>query len=242
MQPDLKIIDSEIRLKDYIRAITLWVEHTSKTNTQIWILENTNSLDILKSECSKRDIDNSRIKYFSTPLDTKSQTNGKSAGEFEMLKSVSRKIMEGDFESVTKVTGRLYVSNFRSCLYFSSKVDFACGRFYSPSHIVDSRFFSLTPEVFELIFNKEIEFSTGMEKSALMNLETFLSMEHYLTYRAFQLESMGYRVSSFPSVPLYIGQSASTGKKLNLFKVNLKIRIANSFRKIAIKFISGYTP
>ena len=78
--------------------------------------------------------------------------------------------------------------------------------------------------------------------TSLNTIKNFRSMEHYLTYRAFQLEDMGLRVTSFPVAPLYIGHSASTGKKLNSTNVKFKICVANLFRKIGIKLISGYTP
>jgi hypothetical protein len=241
-QPDLKIVDPSLRLTDYVNAITSWSQATCESQDQIWVLENTNSISALESAFLETQLDCSRVKFIQIPFDNQSQNHGKSAGEFEMLKYLSHKVIEGKFEYVIKITGRLFVKNFKQCLAKNPNVDFLCGRFYQPSHIVDSRFFCVTPHTYELIFGGEVSFSTRLKESRDLNEKTFLSMEHYLTYCAFQLESLGFLVKSFPAVPLYIGQSASTGKKLDSPVINLKIRMSNSVRKVAIKFLTGYTP
>lgn len=241
-QPDLKVSSPDIRLMDYVAALTLWTQSTKGSDTEIWVLENTNSISALRSAFLETQRDSPRVRFIQIPFDSLSQTYGKSAGEFEMLKMVAREIRKRNFQRITKVTGRLFVKNFKRCLALSPSFDLACGRFYSPSHILDSRFFCVKPEVYEMIFNREVNFSSRLEKLKVFEGNTYLSMEHYLTHCAFQLESLGFSVESFSKAPLYMGQSASTGKRLNSTRVNLKIRVSNLVRKVAIKFLSGYTP
>ena len=241
-QPDLAISDPEVRLHDYVTALKLWNENTKKTETRIWVLENTNSIAKLKEALSDIEIDLEKFRFFQVPLDVNSRIFGKSAGEYEMLKTIKDEQALKSFDLITKVTGRLYVKNFEKCLTFLDSFDFACGRFYFPSHILDSRFFCITPAVYELIFQDNVKFSARISYDENIGGGTYLSMEHYLAYRALELESMGFSVKSFPSAPLYFGQSASTGKKLNSASVEAKIRISNYVRRVAIKFLSGYTP
>jgi hypothetical protein len=70
----------------------------------------------------------------------------------------------------------------------------------------------------------------------------YLSMEHFLAERVLIEEMHGSKISSFSKVPIYRGESASTGKRLDTKPVLLKLRIANVFRGVVIKLLAGSTP
>lgn len=241
-QPDLAIADSETRLADYVISLKYWNEYIKGNDTHIWVLENTNSLGKLEKATTGLELELERIRFIQTPLDENSQNFGKSAGEYEMLKAIMKEVIGSSFDVIIKVTGRLYVKNFEKCLENMNDVDFSSGRFYFPNHIIDSRFFSMKPAVYEFLFGEEIRFATSIGQSPNINTKTYLSMEHYLAYCSLELESRGFLVKSFSNSPMYFGQSASTGKTLNSPMVDAKIRISNLFRRVAIKFLSGYAP
>jgi hypothetical protein len=241
-QPDLAIADSETRLADYVISLKFWNEYIKTNDTHIWVLENTNSLSKLEKATTELELELERIRFIQIPLDVNSQNFGKSAGEYEMLKSIMEEVNGSSFEQIIKVTGRLYVRNFEKCLENMNDVDFASGRFYFPNHIIDSRFFSMRPAVYEFLFGEEIRFTTSLSLARNIDSRTYLSMEHYLAYCSLELESRGFSVKSFLYSPMYFGQSASTGKTLNSPIVDAKITISNFFRRVAIKFLSGYAP
>lgn len=241
-QPNLTIVDPETRLSDYVESLILWNEYIKKNDTHIWVLENTESLNCLEKAISSLNLEFDRIRFIQIPFDLSSQKFGKSAGEFNMLKAVKNQVIESSFDEIIKVTGRLFIRNFEKCLELGKDFDFASGRFYSPSHIIDSRFFCLKPAVYELLFSEEITFAPSLNHFKNIGAQIYISMEHYLAYCSLELESRGFSVKSFSYAPLYLGQSASTGKKLNSPLVDTKIKISNFFRRVAIKFLSGYAP
>jgi hypothetical protein len=241
-QPDLVISDGAIRLNHYVNSISMWIKSTRTSGVEIWVLENSGSIEILSSRIELDPVDASRVKFISTPKDEVSSFQGKSAGEFAMIKSVLTSIEESGHRNIAKVTGRLYVTNWRNCIEKSGDFHFMSARFWKPQHLVDTRFFYANTSFFSKVFSSEVTFIPSRTTENQSGWEPYLSMEHYLTERSMLFEAQSWIIKSFPVVPLYRGISASTGKQLDLRNSTLKITVSNLLRKTAIKFLAGSTP
>jgi len=234
--------DPEIRLNDYVEAIIKWHGLSTKLNFRILVIENSNSLERVKERLPKN-IRDSVVFHQSSP-DVNSGKEGISAGEFLMLKdsiSVIEAMKGIDF--CWKVTGRLFVTNFRK-ISKSQNSQMKVNRFYSPRHIIDTRFFGISFPLYSRVFSQEINFTTRKEPQSSLSLETqtFSTMEDFLTRVCHELEANGNWVQSLNQIPAFEGFSASTGKKLDNFNAKVRIKIANSIRGIAIKLIAGSVP
>jgi len=234
--------DPDIRLNDYVEAIIKWHGLSTKLNFRILVIENSNSLDRVKEKLPKH-IRDSVVFHQSSP-DVSSGKEGISAGEFLMMKdsiSVIEAMKGIDF--CWKVTGRLFVTNFLK-ISKSQNSQMKVNRFYSPRHIIDTRYFGISFPLYSQVFSQEINFTTKNEPRSSLSLEsrTFSTMEDFLTRVCHELEANGNWVQSFNQIPAFEGFSASTGKKLDNFNAKVRIKIANWIRALAIKLIAGSLP
>jgi len=235
-------IDSEIRLNDYITSITKWHTLSSKLNFKILVLENSKSIELLKSGLPASVVKD--ISFHQCEPDSDSRKKGISSGEFAMLNesiAILNK-MEG-IEFCWKVTGRLFVNNFARVTK-SASTEMWVNRFYKPRHITDTRFFGIPLTMFSEVFSKQIDFAPSKVARRTLTLDNheFPTMEDFLTRVCLELETLGWRVQSFYQIPIFEGVSASTGKKLDHWDTKIRIRLANVVRKIAVKMISGSLP
>lgn len=234
--------DPDIRLNDYVEAIIKWHRLSTKLRFRILVIENSNSLETVKENLPKYIRDD--VDFHQSSPDVNSGKEGISAGEFLMMKdsiSVMEEMKGIDF--CWKVTGRLFVTNFRK-ISNSQKSQMKVNRFYNPRHIIDTRFFGIAFPLYSQVFSQEINFATKIHPQSNLSLEsrTFSTMEDFLTRVCHELEANGNLVQSFNQIPVFEGFSASTGKKLDSFNVKVRIKIANSIRKLAIKLIAGSLP
>ena len=232
----------EVRLKDYVEAIIKWHKLSIKLNFRILVLENSDSIEILKKGLPDTILKS--VHFHQSLTDTASRNLGISAGEFRMIED-SIPILEEmkDIEFCWKVTGRLFVSNFTQITKGSSH-EMWVNRFYKPRHIIDTRFFGIPFAMFSQVFSQNVEFSSTNVSRAILSLESrvFPTMEDFLTRICLELESVGWSVQSFKQIPIFEGVSASTGKKLDNWSTKIKLKVANLVRKLAVKMISGSLP
>lgn len=235
-------IDPEVRLKDYITSIKKWHTLSSKLNFKILVLENSNSIQLLKSALPVSVVKD--ISFHQCEADSDSRKKGISSGEFAMLKesiAILNKMESIDF--CWKVTGRLFVNNFAK-LTKPVGNEMWVNRFYNPRHITDTRFFGIPFTMYSEVFSKNIDFalSKDLRRSLSLDNNDFQTMEDFLTRICLELEAIGWRVQSFSQIPIFEGVSASTGKKLDNWDTKIRIKLANAVRKIAVKMISGSLP
>lgn len=235
-------IDPEVRLNDYITSIAKWHTLSSKLNFNILVLENSNSIELLKSGLPSSVVKD--ISFHQSEADLDSRKNGISSGEFAMLnESIAILNKMEDIEYCWKVTGRLFVNNFAK-LTKPAGNEMWVNRFYKPRHIIDTRFFGIPLTMYSEVFSKNVNFalSKDFRKSLSLKSDEFQTMEDFLTRICFELEAIGWRVQSFSQIPIFEGVSASTGKKLDNWDTKIQIKLANAVRKIAVKMISGSLP
>lgn len=235
-------IDPEVRLNDYITSITKWHKLSRKMNFKILVLENSNSIELIKSGLPTSVVKD--ISFHQCDSDSVSRKNGISSGEFAMLKesiSILNKIENIEF--CWKVTGRLFVNNFTKLTKNAGK-EMWVNRFYKPRHIIDTRFFGIPLKMYSEVFSMNINFalSKGFHRSLILENDNFQTIEDFLTRICFEIEAIGWRVESFYKIPIFEGVSASTGKKLDNWDTIIRIKLANAIRKIAVKMISGSLP
>lgn len=234
--------EPEVRLNDYITSITKWHTLSIKLNFQVLVLENSNSIELLKSGLPASVVKD--IFFHQCEADSDSGKNGISSGEFAMLKeSIAILNKMEDIEFCWKVTGRLFVNNFAK-LTKPAGNEMWVNRFYKPRHITDTRFFGIPLTMYSEVFSKNINFAHSKDSSRSLILQTdnFQTMEDFLTRISLEIEAIGWRAESFYQIPIFEGVSASTGKKLDNWDTKIRIKLANAVRKIAVKMISGSLP
>ncbi len=232
----------ELRLNDYVNAIRKWHKLSTKFKFRILVLENSDSIEEIKSELPTSILES--VTFYQSRNDVDSEMKGISAGEFLMLKesiSVVKEMRGIDF--CWKVTGRLFVTNFGR-ISRDGQAEMKVNRFYKPRHITDTRFFGISFPMYSQVFSQDIEFSNMNEPQSTLSLESriFPTMEDFLTRICLELESMGRSIQSFSQIPIFEGVSASTGKKLDNWNTKVKLKVANSIRNLAVKMISGSLP
>jgi len=234
--------DAEVRLGDYIKAITKWHKLTARLNFKILVIENSNSIEIIKKGLPLQIVES--VTFHQSFMDVDSEKKGISAGEYLMLKESIAVIEDiGGIDFCWKVTGRLFVSNFGK-LSKSRTSEMKVNRFHKPRHITDTRFFGISFPMYSQIFAQDIEFSRAIDPQSIFPLESkiFLTMEDFLSRICLELESTGHSVQSLNQIPIFEGVSASSGKKLDNWNTKVKIKLANSIRTLAIKMIAGSLP
>lgn len=234
--------DPSERLKDYVEAINKWYQLLENLKIKILVLENSGSMKLLMSQLPEHVCNN--VMFHQCSMDQISAGTGISSGEFQMLKE-SMKLLQKDkqIDYCWKVTGRLFVSNFEK-IANPNENEILVNRFYKPRHIVDSRFFGMPTDTFSKVFSQRVKFNENDSLTGNLKLSNYIfpTMEDFLTQISITLERKGFTVKSFDKIPVFEGFSASTGKRLDTWKSNCKIKIANSFRKYGIKIISGSLP
>jgi hypothetical protein len=235
-------INPEIRLNDYVESITKWHALSTKLNFRMLVLENSNSIEMLKMRLPESILNG--VTFHQCPTDSESRKKGISSGEFIMLRESMSVLKEmGGIEFCWKVTGRLFVNNFAK-LTKSAKREMWVNRFYKPRHITDTRFFGIPFTMYSEVFSKDIDFAPTKysDETFVLGSREFPTMEDFLTRICLELEIIGWEVQSFYQIPIFEGVSASTGKKLDRWDVKTRLKIANMFRKLAVKMISGSLP
>lgn len=230
------------RLNDYLKSIPKVISDTKDLDASIVIVENSGSIELIRDGLSKRGIDTSRIIFCPCKIDKLSSNSGISAGEHEMLKFVSSFLDFSNYDVVWKLTGRLNIDNLTKIILLSDG-DLRVNRFFTPNHIIDSRFFGARQEVFKdfaLNVPDYSEYLTSDHKWKYFN--SFRAIEFYLVFFGLKIESMGMSVKSLPAIPVYRGISASTGKALDSFSTRLKVMSSNRIRHLLVKGLLGSSP
>jgi hypothetical protein len=239
----VKRIDPGIRLEDYVESILSWAKLSEKLHFKIAVLENSNSVELIRSRIPERVRDT--IDFFQLSEDLDVSNRGISYGEFKLLKEFA----DGNkdifsYEYLWKVTGRLYVPNFRSLIPKES-FDLVLNRFFSPRHLVDTRIigFSSTTLLHLTQMNPDFYQSTSEDAFEIIrNSIKFASLEDFLTSFAHRCEMVGKKVIGMRKIPIFRGSSASSNKRLDKKVVQVGIRIGNLLRPVAIKTLRGSAP
>ena len=233
--------EAQMRLDDYEKSIKKWIKVARDTNSKILVLENSGNLDKIKSRLESSAYQH--MYFLETSLDVTSGKKGISAGEFAMLREAIPFILDiPGINFCWKVTGRLYVENFKQISKVSNDQVYV-NRFYNPLHIVDSRFIGFPKEVFLGIFSKEPEFGIRKRDQQIdLNPGNISSLEELLTISLTSLECAGLQVTAMRKIPIFTGSSASTNKKLDSSLLTLRLKFHNLIRFIAIKLLGGSSP
>jgi hypothetical protein len=118
--------------------------------------------------------------------------------------------------------------------------DMRANTFFSPHHCCDSRFFGMRNKVFLKFARAKPRYGQNGNFDEYQEIEAYFNaMEYFLAHFLLAEESMGFSYRSLNQIPIYRGVSASTGKSLDNFSVLIKIRVANSVRKILRKGLLG---
>lgn len=245
VQPDKSVQvrrnEAQMRLDDYEKSIKKWIKVARDTSSKILVLENSGNLDKIKNRIESSAYQH--MYFFETSLDVTSGKKGISAGEFAMLREAIPFILDiPGINFCWKVTGRLYVENFKQ-ISKVSKEQVYVNRFYNPLHIVDSRFIGFPKEVFLGIFSKEPEFGIRKPDQQIdLNPLDISSLEELLTISLTSLECAGLKVTAMRKIPIFTGSSASTNKKLDSSLLTLRLKFHNLVRPIATKLLGGSSP
>ncbi len=240
LQENLLREDPEIRLRDYIQSILKWKKMAKKHGFTLAVVENSNSIDELRAKLSAMTTGTEEIFFLGIERDTRSSNEGKSAGEYQLLKQTSQILDIDSFTYIAKVTGRLYVRNFPRLLKKMDKAALICNKFFKPNQLVDSRLVLFEPDIFRKCFQDEVRFSEKLATGR--NDHTYRSMEHYLTQKLLDFGNSHIKVGNFNQVIDYVGHSASTNKKLDTNFLRLLISVSNKLRNFAIKILLGVAP
>lgn len=240
MTEGMKRSDVGIRLDDYTKAIIKWSKLSKKLGFRILVVENSNSISELQSKLSF--LGNPNLEFVQLKEDLRSHFEGNSAGEYQMLREIlDRGIIPDDIDSIWKVTGRLYVSNFNN-LISSDSSDLIVNRFYNPAHLVDTRIIRFSQKSFQKIFSADSRFVVDKNSNNHGNQGIYSSLEHLLTLEALHLELQGGRVDGMRKVPIFKGYSATSNKLIDGFLSSKKKQFANFVRPMIIKFLAGSIP
>ena len=240
MTEGMKRSDFEVRLNDYIRAITKWSNLSKELGFGILVVENSNSIEDLRRDLLS--LNNTNLRFVQLKEDMRSHHQGNSAGEYQMLKEVVELgIIPREIGVVWKVTGRLFVRNFNQILPTDSP-DLIVNRFYNPKHIVDTRVIGFSQNKFGTLFSSNPRFITENNVISSGDQETYSSLEHLVTLNVLQSEFKGENVRSMNKVPIFIGHSGTSNKMIDGIGSRLKKQAANSIRPIILKLLVGSTP
>ena len=237
MTSKMKRSDPQTRLNDYIESIKEWNRIALKNNWKVVIAENSNSIDLIKEKLTPSEI--KTLNFFPASLDELSHMYGNSAGEFGILReSILIRVPGFDHDYLWKITGRLYIPNFKQ-IANQAAGEIVVNRLYASKHQVDARIVGFTPKLFATMFKSNVEFSP-LHSTERKN--SYESMEHYLTQKVLNLEISGVSVSTMKKVPIFVGFSGTSNKRIDNFFSRCKKRISNFLRPLAIKLLVGSSP
>jgi len=232
--------DSEVRLNDYISAITKWSNLSKELGFGILVAENSNSIEDLRRDLLL--LNNPNLKFVQLKEDIRSHLQGNSAGEYQMLKEiVELGIIPREIGVIWKITGRLFVRNFNQILPTDSP-DLIVNRFYNPKHIVDTRIIGFSQNKFDTLFSSNPIFISENNVIPSGDQETYSSLEHLVTLNVLQSEFRGEIVKSMNKVPIFIGHSGTTNKEIDGKGSRFKKQVANYIRPMILKLLVGSTP
>jgi len=236
----MKRSEQSVRLNDYTTSIRAWSELSKKIGFKILVIENSDSLITLQSSLSN--LDNPYLEFAQTTEDQRSHIEGNSAGEFQMLKEIlDTKLIPAEIEFIWKVTGRLFIRNFRR-LAPIEKSDFILNRLYNPIHLVDTRIICFSPKGFRSLFSQDPKFI--LDNTLMHNGEkgTYSSFEHFVTLEVLHSEFFGDAILSMKEVPIFMGHSGTSNKEIDGQLSRIKKLFANFFRPLIVKLLVGSTP
>ena len=174
--------------------------------------------------------------------DTKSQFEGNSAGEFQILKELlERGLVSNEIDLIWKVTGRLAVPNFKK-ICIGENSDFIVNRLYTPTHLIDTRIIAFSPSSFREVFSKNPIFTMGIYSKKDEGTQIYSSLEHFITLEVLHSEIRGLRVKSMRQVPIFVGYSGTSNKVIDGNLSSLKKKLANFIRPVVVRLLTGSTP
>ena len=239
MTNDMKRNNPTTRLNDYVQSITKWSDLSRKLGFNVLVVENSNAIELLFKEL--HDLDNDKLVFAQVGEDFRSHLEGNSAGEFQILKDVlDYNLLQENIEFIWKVTGRLFVPNFKKLLPISTP-DFLVNRLYSPCHTIDTRIIGFSLSTFKRLFESNPIFTTS-KSSFSKKKSVFSSMEAFVSQEILDSELQGFRIESMKSVPVYSGYAGTNNKVIDTPKSKLKKYIANLVRPLVIKLLAGSVP
>lgn len=240
MTKGMKRSDIGVRRNDYIRAITEWSNLSKELGFKILVVENSNSIEDLRA--GLKSLNNRSIEFVQLREDMRSHREGNSAGEYQMLKEVVELgIIPAEIGLIWKITGRLFVRNFKQILP-SDYPDLIVNRLYAPKHIVDTRIIGFSQTKFSSLFSNNPRFSSEVKLNSNCMQKVYSSLEDLVSINVLHSEISGDLVRSMNKVPIFIGNSGTSDKVIDGTISRLKKQLANSIRPIVIKLLVGSTP
>lgn len=240
MTEGMKRSDIDVRRNDYIKAITEWSDLSKELGFRILVVENSNSIEDLYENLKM--LKNPWIKFVQLKEDMRSHHEGNSAGEYQMLKEVVELgIIPAEIVLVWKITGRLFIRNFKQILP-SDYPDLIVNRFYNPKHIVDTRVIGFSRTKFASIFSSNPRFTSEMKLNSNCNQKVYSSLEDLVSINALHSEISGDVVRTMNKVPIFIGNSGTSDKPIDGTTSRLKKQLANSIRPLVVKLLVGSIP
>ncbi len=220
----LKRDDSLQRMKDYVKSFQKWISFYKELH-KIVICENSGYdlspfLKIKNQYSNKVDINVLSFEGNKYPREL-----GKGYGEAGIINYFLNNFKKlQDYDYIVKVTGRLFVRNFKQLISVINLNPDISGIINKNLNYADSRIFLARPEIFQKYFFKmedEINDSVG------------IFFEHVLARRIIKALAYKYRFEVFPELPHIIGINGTSGKKIN----NLKGEIKYSIKKFIYKHV-----
>lgn len=235
-------VNPETRLSDYCKSIESIFNRIERHNIDLCVVENSGSINIIRDSLSAKIKNSKKIFFVQCPKDSLSIVGGISSGEHKMLEFIAKKFDLKGYEVIWKLTGRLCIDNLIQIIS-KSRGDFRANSFFTNHHSVDSRFFGMSKDCFVSFAINVPEYNLNLTKSLKSNeLETFESIEYFLSYFALRVEFAGLNYQSLPEIPIYRGVSGSTGKALDGGRTIFATKLANLFRRLLIKGLLGINP
>ena len=223
--------DPEIRLTDYLNALTLWWDEFKLEPVDILFVENSGySLQQMHDWVDSVNA-NGRIKVFQFIAKKDLVLNlGKGAGEAEMFDECFSKNYILDYEYVIKSTGRLFITNAKNLLLntLQTNSDWSIS-FRRSFDLVDTRFFIIRAKLFE-------KYLMGLASE--VNDSNGIYLEHAVFKRVCRAIADGFGWGRFSCLPRYEGVSGSDGVKYNSLLGRIKYYIFNLIHRVNIKY--GY--
>jgi len=237
MTSNMKRSDPVVRLNDYVKSIKRWNELAQKNNWRVVIAENSNSTDSIKNSLTSAEISN--LQFIPARLDDESHLEGNSKGEFNILQElISVQVPNYKHDYLWKITGRLFIPNFPK-IANNATGELVVNRLYASKHQIDARIIGFKPNLFNSMFNQSVIFSQQYPR---VYVNSYESMEHFLTQKTLDLEISGATISTMEQVPIFIGISGTSNKRIDDFTSRNRKRISNLLRPIVIKLLAGSSP
>ena len=240
MTEGMKRSNIDVRRNDYIKAITAWSDLSKELGFRILVVENSNSIEDLHANL--KTLKNPWVEFVQLKEDMRSHHEGNSAGEYQMLKEVVELgIIPAEIGLIWKVTGRLFVRNFKQ-ISPSDYPDLIVNRFYNPKHIVDTRIIGFSQTKFSSIFSSNPRFTPETKLNSNCKQKAYSSLEDLVSINVLHSEISGDVVRTMNKVPIFIGNSGTSDKAIDRTTSRLKKQLANSIRPLVVKLLVGSTP